>query len=88
MPLQVKALNINEADHREIDKFRSLFQKDTLSKTKQTIDSSEDIVRYSSYQRKAPYMRSMKVSGRGSFRSSKCQQAQKSEEGGLLHRIV
>jgi len=78
MPLQVKALNINQASHKEIDKFRVLFQKDAELKTKQTIDNSEDMSRYNSFQRKGPYMRSMRISGRGSFRSSKCQIAQQS----------
>jgi hypothetical protein len=77
MPLQVKAMNINQISHREIDKFRSLFQKDAEPKAKQTIDSSEDMARYS-HLGKGPYMRSVKISSRGSFRSSKCHQAQRS----------
>lgn len=45
------------------------------------------MIRYSSYKKNGPYMRSLKVTGRGA-KEAKKERGLSSEEGGLLHRIA
>ena len=66
-----------------------MFMRDRGSST---IDSVDDVVRHNSYRKNGPYMRPAKFISRSSFNSTKnthkSKANTKSDEGGLLHRIV
>jgi hypothetical protein len=70
--IQVKAQNIHQAEAKDLDKFRILFEKNTNVRSRQAIGSNgQELLKSNSYRKNGAYMRSIKVSGRVSVHSSK-----------------
>lgn len=71
VPFEVKVQNIAQADMKDLDKFKILFQKDTNIRSKQATHNGKGLFKQNSFRNTETYMKEMRALGRVSVQSTK-----------------